>query len=172
MTTRKMMAFVVAALLMLGATAVYAGRGGHSHGMGMGSCSQDVSIETIKQFQKETSALRDEMMVKRIEFQRERAKETPDQGKVTALKQEMKTLRTQIHEIGKKHGMFADCDQDQDCWDHDGCGKRAGGCDQADCGKGGGKNCGADCGPADCDKTDCAKQKKQTKGCNSCNKKK
>jgi hypothetical protein len=180
MVTKNTLALLTAAILMLAATAVFAGRG-----MDMGGCNQkNVDIATFKQFQKETSALRDDMMVKRIEYQREQAKDAPDQGKVTVLKQEMTTLRTQIHEAGKKYGMFAECDQNQECWDKADFGMMAGGCGQggkAGCGTAGcnkecGKNCGADCSK-DCAKGNCGKagcNKKANKltkqGCNNCNK--
>ena len=137
MMTKRTIAIVTAALLMLAATAVYAGRG-----MGMG-CNQDVSIESFKQFQKDTSSLRDEMMVKRIEFQREQAKDAPDKAKVAALKQEMSALRTQIHDAGKKYGMFTNCDPNTNCWENDGCGSM---------GKGGGK-----------------RHKRAGQGCGNCN---
>ena len=115
--TKRTIAFVTAALLMFAATAVYAGRG-----MGMGDCNKDVSIESFKQFQKDTSTMRDEMMVKRIEFQRERAKDAPDKAKIATLKQEMSTLQTKIHDAGKKYGMFANCDPNTNCWDKEDCG--------------------------------------------------
>jgi len=179
MITKKTIALVTAAILMLAATAVFAGRG-----MGMGGCNQNVDIATFKQFQKETSTLRDDMMVKRIEYQREQAKDVPDQGKITALKQEMITLRTQIHEAGKKYGMFTDCDQNEECWDKADCNMMGGGCNQggkagcgtAACGKECGKNCGADCSndcaKGNCGKSGCGKKaQKQTQGCNSCSKK-
>lgn len=166
MLSKRMIAGVTAALLMLAATVVYAGRG-----MGMGGCNENVSIENFKQFQKDTSTLRDEMMVKRIEMQREQAAKTPDQAKVAALKQEMTSLKTQIHEAGKKYGMFTGCDEKQECWNDGGCGMMDGGCGKS-CGKNCGADCSKDCAKAKCDKKGCNKQaKKKSAGCNSCNKK-
>ena len=187
MMNRKMVVGLTTALVMLVATVVYAGRGG----MGMGGCNENVSIESFKQFQKDTGALRDEMMVKRIELQREQAKTTPDQAKVASLKQELTGLRTQIHEAGKKYGMFTNCDAAADCFSDagcgmmgdGGCGKGCGtgcgkGCDKqcgADCSKGCGKQCGTecckDCSKAGCNKKAAGKQPKKAAGCSSCNKK-
>ena len=139
MMTRKAIVGITAAL-MLAATAAYAGRG-----MGMENCNKDVSIESFKQFQKDTSTLRDEMMVKRIELHREQAKDAPDKAKIAALKQEMTTLRTQIHDTGKKYGMFTNCDPNTNCWEKEDCGMM---------GDGGGK-----------------RHKHAKSGCNNCNQK-
>lgn len=169
MISKRMIAFVTAALLMLAATAVYAGKG-NGMGMGMGGCNQDVSIESFRQFQKDTTTLRDEMMVKRIEMQRERAKEKPDEARLATLRQEMTSLRTQIHDAGKKYGMFSGCDAQADCWDDGGCGMAAGDCG-AGCGKNCGTDCSKDCGKGGCGKKGCDKKVKKNRGCNSCNKK-
>jgi hypothetical protein len=166
MLTKRTLALATAAIMLFAATAVFAGRG-----MGtMGGCNQNVEIETFKQFQKETSSQRDEMMVKRIEFQRERAKENPDQAKIATLKQEMTALRTQIHDTGKKYGMYTDCAQNEECWEKADCGMMGGGCGTS-CGKNCGADCSKDCAKKTCGKAGCNKVKTQKKaGCSSCNK--
>lgn len=123
MLRKRMIAVGAAVMLTLAAGVVYAGKGA-----GMWGCNQNVALDSIKQFQKDTATQRDEMMIKRIELQRETAKETPDQAKVASLKAELKTLQTGIHDAGAKYGMFADCPKNQDCWENGECGMQGGGC--------------------------------------------
>jgi zinc resistance-associated protein len=112
------------------ATGLYAMGGGMNCNGPMGS---NVKPETAKEFFKETSDLRTDMMVKKIELRQEMAKETPDQAKVDALRKEMGDIRTKIQDAGKKYGMTMDCD---DCNMGGGMGK-GGNCDKM--GKGMGK---------------------------------
>lgn len=79
------------------------GRGfGMMYGAGTGT---NVNIDKFKQFQKETSGLREEMMLKRVELQNEYAKEKPDTDRVATLKKELIDLRTKIHKAAEKAGI-------------------------------------------------------------------
>jgi zinc resistance-associated protein len=109
------------------ATGLYAmgGMGGMNCNGPMGA---NVKPETAKEFFKETSDLRTDMMVKRIELRQEMAKETPDQAKIDALRREMGDLRAKMQDSGKKYGMAMNCD---DCGMGGGMGRGMGGnCDK------------------------------------------
>lgn len=121
---RRIVGVVVASAMMLLAGVAFAARG--KRGQGMMGCNANVPIEQIREFQKETSTLRDEMMIKRVELQRERAKDAPDSQKVAQLTKELRELRDQIHARGEKYGMFADCPKNVDCWENGGCGMGCG----------------------------------------------
>jgi Spy/CpxP family protein refolding chaperone len=86
--------------------------GGPGYGMGPGmmfgggdDTGKPVDVEKFKKFQKETSALRDEMHIKMLELRNEYAKENPDEGKIASLQKEMIDLRTKIHTAADKAGI-------------------------------------------------------------------
>lgn len=118
---RRIMMLAVVTTMVMAAGAAIAGKG--RMGRGGAGCNQNVPLEQVRQFQKETSTLRDEMMIKRMELQREQAKENPDQATISRLSSELNSLRTQIHAAGEKYGMFADCPKDANCWENGGCGR-------------------------------------------------
>lgn len=97
---------VLAVLGLLVATAAFAGPwsggGGYERGYG---CGPGVSSETLKNFQKETLPLRDELLAKRIEIREEYARENPDLQKLASLKKEMVDLQTRIAESARKNGI-------------------------------------------------------------------
>lgn len=104
MRTSRIVA-VMAVLGLLVATAAFAGPWsgrGHERGYGYGP---EVSSETLKNFQKETLPLRDELLAKQIEIREEYAKENPDLQKLASLKKEMVDLQTRIAESARKHGI-------------------------------------------------------------------
>jgi hypothetical protein len=92
-------AVIVAAIALLG-TGAYAAR----QGWGPGT---QVDVNAFRQFQQETSTLRDEMTAKGLELRNEFIKENPDQGKIDALKTEMRDLRTKIQAVAAKDGLPA-----------------------------------------------------------------
>lgn len=64
-----------------------------------------VDVNVLRQFQKETLPLRDEMQVKRLELGNEYAKETPDQNRIAQIEKEMIDLRTKIRTAAEKSGL-------------------------------------------------------------------
>lgn len=147
--TRKMAIGLALVLTVLGGTAVYAGMGCNG---GAGMFGDNPDIEKVRTFQKETSAERDDMMVKRLELQQELAKKSPDKTKIEALRKEMIDLRTKIQTSAKNQGLTGGCLTECTM-------------DPVDCVKGGCNSCDT------CNK----KQKKAGKkkaGCSNCNTKK
>jgi hypothetical protein len=94
--------------------------------------------EPFRKFQADTIDLRQEMMNKRFEVQRENLKGTPDTAKIAALKEEIKALQSKILAVRGQSGLPGDkCDGE--------CLQKMGGCDKmnmGDCGKGMGGGCG------------------------------
>jgi hypothetical protein len=64
-----------------------------------------VDIEKFKQFQKETSALREEMMLKRLELRNEYLKEKSDEDRIAALQKDIIDIRSKIHKAADKAGI-------------------------------------------------------------------
>ncbi len=93
-------AFVVTAGLLLGSMAFAAW--GPGYGAGPGG---QVDVQALRNFQKETLSLRDEMMAKRLELRNEFSKEKPDQNRIATLQKEMIDLRTKIQESAQKNGL-------------------------------------------------------------------
>lgn len=124
---RKFIGAAVLVSTVILATGLYAmgGMGGMNCNGPMGS---NVQPDTARQFFKETSDLRTDMMVKRIELRQEMTKATPDHAKVDALRKEMADIRAKIQDAGKKYGMAMNCDN---CGTGGGMGKGMGGnCDK------------------------------------------
>jgi hypothetical protein len=94
-------AVIVAAIALLG-TGAYAAR----QGWGPGPAGQ-VDVTAFRQFQQETSSLRDEMMAKGLELRNEFIKENPNQGVIDALKVQIRDLRTKIQVVADKHALPA-----------------------------------------------------------------
>lgn len=138
---RKMAIGLALALTVLGGTVVYAGFGCDG---GPGMFGDNPDIEKVRIFQKETMVDRDEMMIKRLELNRELAKKSPDTAKVEALRKEMIDLRAKLQDSANRLGLTGGCLTD----------------------------CNLD--PVDCVKEGCAKQKgkkgKLSGGCGNCNK--
>jgi hypothetical protein len=95
---------VIALVVVFGALMSTAAVAAWTKGQGPGPGAQ-VDVNAFKNFQKETSPLRDEMAVKRLELRNEFNKETPDQAKIAALQKEMIDLRTKISDAAKKNGL-------------------------------------------------------------------
>lgn len=86
--------------------------GGPGYGMGPGmmygagpGAGKAVDIEKFKQFQKETSGLRDDMHLKMLELRNEFTKEKPDEDRISTLQKELIDLRTKIHKAADKAGI-------------------------------------------------------------------
>lgn len=70
---------------------------------------QSVDLEKIKQFQKETLSLRDELITKRLEFRQECGKQDPDSDRITALRNEIRDIRSKIKEVADKYEVPLGC---------------------------------------------------------------
>ncbi len=106
---------------------------GNGMGGGCGNCPQqsEAPAGAGLKFQADTIDLRQEMMTKRFEMQRENLKATPDETKIASLRVEIKTLQAKIMDIRSKSGLPTDkCDGE--------CGLRMGGSGKGmvDCNKG------------------------------------
>jgi len=89
-----------------------AGRMGGMNGMngmgaGCGSCPQQSGAPSgaFQKFHADTIDLRQEMMTKRFEMQRENLKATPDAAKITSLQAEIKDIQSKILDIRSKSGL-------------------------------------------------------------------
>lgn len=103
----------VALALVISVTAQAGMHKGGMHG-GCGDCAQAGAMtDQQRTFQMNTIDLRQEMMMKRFEVQRENLKATPDNAKVSALQAEIKTIQSRINEIRVQSGI-------QDCGMRDG----------------------------------------------------
>lgn len=130
---KKLMMPIVALALAVTLSGVAEARRHMGHG-DCGPCGGQNTAQTeqAKKFQADTLDLRQEMMNKRFEMQRENLKGTPDTGKIAALAADITAIRTKIHEIRVQSGLPT--------------GKRDGECGSAPCGPRG--NCGQPpCGP-------------------------
>lgn len=70
---------------------------------------QTVDIEKVKQFQNETSALRDGLIIKRLELRNENMKQTPDTDKIAALSNEIREIRDKIRGVADKYEVPLRC---------------------------------------------------------------
>jgi len=187
---RKMHAVMAAIILSLsiGVTAMAQGKGVQKRVKKAG-CSDcvtcNVSPEQMRKFKLDTIDLRQEMMNKRFDLQRENLKEAPDSAKTAALEADIAALKEKIEAQRKAANLPASICNDRDCPLIGGeCGKcgNGKGCD-CSCGMKAGsrasckdcKEC-SDCGCRECVKqTGCSKcnEKKQPakSGCKNCNKK-
>jgi hypothetical protein len=134
----KKMSVVVAAL-SLTAVLFSSAIAGNRNGMagGCGNCPQqsEAFAEAGKKFQADTIDLRQEMMTKRFEMQRENLKATPDEAKITALRLEIKALQAKILDIRSMSGLPTD-KFDGECGPKmGGSGKGMGGCNRGPCGQ-------------------------------------
>lgn len=76
-------------------------------GKGGSGCCQNGSVnkEQFKKFQADTIDLRQEMMNKRFEQQRENLKGTPDAAKIAALQADISAIRTKIQSLRAQSGL-------------------------------------------------------------------
>ncbi|MHB8122070.1 MAG: hypothetical protein ACYDG4_07935 [Desulfuromonadaceae bacterium] len=81
-------------------------RNGMGMGMGCANCPQaGAASEPYRKFQADTIDLRQEMMAKRFEVQRENLKGTPDKEKIAALQADIKNLQTKIMDVRSLSGL-------------------------------------------------------------------
>jgi len=117
----KKMTVVLMALALAVSTFSIADAGNRNGmGRGCGSCPKvSTSSEQFRKFQSDTIDLRQEMMAKRFEIQRENLKGTPDKAKIASLQVEINAVQSKIQDIRSKSGLPAGrCDGE--------CGKKQG----------------------------------------------
>ena len=108
--------FLVVAALGLAVSLLSIANAGNRNGMG-GGCDncvhreKTVSSDQQRKFQADTIDLRQEMMTKRFEVQRENLKSTPDKEKMASLQADIKALQARILDIRSQSGLPTDiCD--------------------------------------------------------------
>ena len=95
---------VVMAVLIMGTVFAFGYRGPS----GTNAC-QNLDIEKVKQFQKETQSQRDEMMTKKLELRKEYGKEAPDDKRISTLKQKIRDLKVTIQQAADKYDVDVRC---------------------------------------------------------------
>ncbi len=95
---------VVMGVLIMGTVFAF----GHRGPSGTNAC-QNLDIEKVKQFQKETLSQRDELMTKKLELKKEDGKEVPDDKRIGILKQEIRDLKVSIKQAADKHDVNLRC---------------------------------------------------------------
>jgi hypothetical protein len=128
--------------LAIGGTVFAQGRTG-----GCNECLQGNQVpqavgqsDQMRKFQMDTLDLRQEMMLKRFEMQRENLKGTPDSVKIAALKTEVSAIQARIISIRAQSGLPDNGKRDGECFKMDGsCSKKdgMGGCNKHSGMKGG-----------------------------------
>jgi hypothetical protein len=96
--------FIVMVVLIMGTVYAF----GYQDPSGTNAC-QNLDVEKVKQFQKETQSQRDEMMTKKLELRKEYGKEAPDDKRISTLKQEIRDLKVSIHQAADKYGVDVRC---------------------------------------------------------------
>lgn len=103
--------------------------------------------DQLRKFQMDTLDLRQEMMIRRFDMQRENLKGTPDAARVAALKADVSAIQARINAIRVQSGLPESNKRDGECFKMDGsCFKQdgMGGCNKPGGGMGGcnGQPCG------------------------------
>lgn len=135
---------IVAGMAVIVAAAFF-GSAVHAQGMGggCGTCSQgDAQAGQFRKFQQDTIDLRQEMMNKRYELQRENLKGNPDAARMAALKEDIRSLQAKINDIRAKSGLPERGKRDGECYKAEGdCGRKG---QMGECGQpcGSGQPCG------------------------------
>ncbi|MBK5275355.1 MAG: hypothetical protein JJE30_09930 [Desulfuromonadales bacterium] len=114
---------------------------------GCGDCNQGAQLnqaapggtgaadsDPTRQFMRNTLDLRQEMMNKRFELQRENLKGTPDANRIAALKADVSVIQSRINEIRVQSGLPETGKRDGECFKPDGgCNKPGGDCNGKPC---------------------------------------
>ena len=141
---KKMSIAVVA--LSLAVTMFSVANAGFQNGMGGGcaDCAKQGAAPTDlnQKFQADTIDLRQEMMNKRFEAQRENLKATPDTAKIASLQADIRAIQAKIMDIRSQSGLptgksDGECSQAPEGCDKRGMGgfgKGRGGCNTSPCG--------------------------------------
>jgi hypothetical protein len=101
---------VVLMALALAVSTLSIADAGNRNGMGRGcdNCPQvGAPSEQFRKFQADTIDLRQEMMAKRFEIQRENLKGTPDKAKIASLQADINAVQSKIQVIRSQSGLPA-----------------------------------------------------------------
>lgn len=90
----------LAVLLLASGAALAHDPVGHGSGRSGGA-----SAAAARKFQKETQALREELAAKRIDLGEEYDKDSPDPGRISAIRKEIGDLEARIQAAAEEHGM-------------------------------------------------------------------
>ena len=101
----KRLVVVATVVVAIFCTAVYGWAQGY--GPRYGAAQTQTDVNALRQFQKETLPLRDEMIVKRAEIRNEYAQAKPNLERIATLQKEMIDLRTKIQAAAEKDGLPA-----------------------------------------------------------------
>jgi len=121
--------------LAVGGTVFAQGRMGGCNDCNQGPQDSGQS-DQFRKFKMDTLDLRQEMMNKRFELQRENLKGTPDSAKIAALKTEVSAIQARISDIRVQSGLPDKGKRDGECFKRDGgCNKQnsMGGCNGQPC---------------------------------------
>jgi hypothetical protein len=100
---KKVSVVAMAVLIAVLLTSVY----GWSQASEPRSATAQTDVKALRQFQKETLPLRDEMMAKRLEIRNEYSQAKPNLERIATLQKEMIDLRTKIQAAAEKNGLPA-----------------------------------------------------------------
>lgn len=91
---------------------------------GCNECNQGLQgagpTDQYRKFQMDTLDLRQEMMLKRFEMQRENLKGTPDTAKIAALKADVSEIQARINSVRVQSGLPDNGKRDGECFKMDG----------------------------------------------------
>jgi len=128
--------------LAIGGTVFAQGpRGGCSNCNQGGQLNQTLpatEADVYRKFKQETLDMRQEMMNKRFELQRENLKATPDTAKIAGLNADISLIQARINDVRVQSGLPEKGKRDGECFKaNGGCNKQSGmgGCDQPCCQK-------------------------------------
>jgi len=120
---KKILAAVTACVLALSVGGTVFAKG-HMGGGGCSQCNQGQPAagptDQFRKFQMDTIDLRQEMMLKRFEMQRENLKGTPDAARIAALKADVAALQAKIVTIRVQSGLPENGKRDGECFKMDG----------------------------------------------------
>jgi hypothetical protein len=119
---KKILVTVTACILALSVGGTVFAKG-HMGG-GCSQCNQGQAdagpTDQFRKFQMDTIDLRQEMMIKRFEMQRENLKGTPDAAKIAALKADVGVIQARINSIRVQSGLPENDKKDGECFKMDG----------------------------------------------------
>jgi hypothetical protein len=159
---------ICALALSIGVTALAQGKTAKGSKKSGSCCSTkgEATPEQVRKFKLDTIDLRQEMMTKKFDLQRENLKESPDSARVDALKAEIANIKTRIEAVRESSKLPQSvCNRvcgmmDEDC----GSCNKAGSCGCKECQKG--KSCSNCTECKDCSCHNCG----HGQDCNNCNK--
>lgn len=103
---KKMSVVLIALALAVSLFSIANAGNRNGMGRGCGNCPQGgAPSEQFRKFQSDTMDLRQEMMNKRFELQRENLKGTPDKAKIASLQVDIKAIQSKIQVVRSQSGL-------------------------------------------------------------------